>query len=56
MHLPPLVLEKIIRSEKSIAFLDFELPDKLVASGTLKYSKTYCDISPISYAILSHTL
>lgn len=46
MHLPPLVLGKIIRSEKPIAILDFELHDKLVASGTLKYSKTYCCISP----------
>lgn len=45
MHLPPLVLGKIIRSEKPSAFLDFELPDKLVASGTLKFSKTYCCIS-----------
>lgn len=53
MHLPPLVLGKIIRSEKSIAFLDFELPDKLVALGTLKSFKTYCCISPyfIHYAL-----
>lgn len=36
MHFPPLALGKIIRPEKSIAFLDFELPDKLTASGTLK--------------------
>ena len=40
------MLGKIIRSEKPIVFLDFELPDKLVASGTLKLSKTYCCISP----------
>lgn len=30
MHLPPLVLGKFIRSEQPIAFLDFELPDKLM--------------------------
>lgn len=57
MHLPTLVLGKIIRSEKPIAFLDFELPDKLVASGTLKLSKTYCCISahfipyPLTYFV-----
>lgn len=45
MHLPPLVLGKITISEKPIAFLDFELPDKLVASDTLQFSKMYCCIS-----------
>lgn len=35
MHLPPLLLGKTITSENPLAFLDFELPDKLAASGTL---------------------
>lgn len=55
MHLPPLVLGKSIRSKKPIAFLDFELPDKLVASGSLKLPKTYCCISPPHAVLFSHT-